>query len=241
VSPSAGGRSQRVSCIVPAYNSAAFIAEALDSILAQSHPPFEVIVADDGSGDETASIARAHDDRVRVVAQPTAGPGATRNLGFAHSRGEYVAFLDADDRWHPRKLERQLERFRARPGLELSVTNVQLFWADEDAAEAERYADHPRAQPVPGYATTTLLARRVAFAHVGPLDTERWFTDATDWFVRARELGLEIELLEEVLTFHRMHGGNLTRRRSQASRDEFVTLVKGALDRRRAGASGDAE
>ena len=230
---------ERVSCIVPAFDSSAFIAAAIASILAQTHRPFEVIVADDGSTDGTAEIARGCGDPVRVVTQPVAGPGATRNLGFAESRGDFVAFLDADDRWHPRKLELQLERFRARPELQLSVTNAQLFWSEKDAEEAERYAGHPRAQPIPGYATTTLLARRAAFARVGPLNPELWFTDATEWFVRARELGVELEVLDEVLTFHRMHAGNLTRRRSAASREEFLALVKASLDRRRAAAAGD--
>ena len=71
------------------------------------------------------------------------------------------------------------------------------------------------------------------FGQVGPFDRARWFSDATEWFLRAEELGVVIELLPEVLTLHRMHTKNLTRRREAASRAEFLDLVKARLDRRR--------
>jgi GT2 family glycosyltransferase len=99
--------------------------------------------------------------------------------------------------------------------------------------EAEQYRDHPRAGSVPGYATTTLLARRSVFDVVGRFDTSLWFSDATDWFLRAREHGVVLDVVPEVLVFHRMHEHNLTRRRSAASRAEFARTVKASLDRRR--------
>lgn len=86
---------------------------------------------------------------------------------------------------------------------------------------------------IPGYSTTTLLAKRSAFDRVGLLNTQYWFGDATDWLSRAIEQGLIIEILSEVLTHHRMHESNLTRRRSEASREEFLNIVKASLDRRR--------
>lgn len=222
-----------VSCVVPTYNSERYLAKALDSILAQTYRPFEIIVADDGSTDETSKIATQYGDKTRFVCQETAGPAATRNLGLLNAVGEFIAFLDADDLWHPEKLARQMARFNARPTLDACVTHVQMFWTDDMAIEQARYRGHPRTKPLPGYATTTLLAHRRLFDTTGEFNTSLWFADATDWFMRAAEQGAIIELLAEVLTYHRMHPTNLTRRRSEASREEFLKIVKSSLDRRR--------
>jgi glycosyltransferase involved in cell wall biosynthesis len=222
-----------VSCVIAAYNSAEYVEAAIRSVLAQTYRPIEVVVADDGSQDATRELAAAFGEPVRVVAQENAGPAATRNLGLRVARGELVAFLDADDLWHPEKLVRQTARFEARPELQASITHVRNFWAEDQAELESHYRDHPRMRPMPGYATTTLLARRSAFDVVGELDTGLWFGDAMDWFVRARDLGVEVELMPDVLTFHRFHPGNLSRRRSRESEDEFLGLLKASLDRRR--------
>jgi GT2 family glycosyltransferase len=95
------------------------------------------------------------------------------------------------------------------------------------------YQDHHRAGPVPGFATTTLLARRSLFSRVGEFNPDLWFSDATEWFLRVRENGIRVEVLPDVLVYHRMHESNLTRRRSQASREEFVRIARESLARRR--------
>ena len=86
---------------------------------------------------------------------------------------------------------------------------------------------------MPGYTSGTLLARRSVFEKVGKFNTDLWFGDATDWFMRAKEKNVFIEILPDVLTYHRMHPQNLTRRRSEASRDEFLRIVKDSLERRK--------
>jgi glycosyltransferase involved in cell wall biosynthesis len=224
-----------ISCIVPTFNGGRYLAEALDSILAQTYRPLEIVVADDGSTDGTISTVASYGDLVRLVRQRTAGPAATRNLGLQAATGVYVAFLDADDLWRPEKLALQMERFIARSELDLCIAHVQMFWTEDLAEERAYYRDHPRSRPLPGYATTTLLARREIFTKVGEFDARLWFGDATDWFMRAIEHGAVVELLPNVLTYHRMHPFNLTRRRSEASREEFLHIVKASLDRRRSG------
>lgn len=222
-----------VSCIVPVYNGARYLGAALDSILAQTYRPIEIIVADDGSSDETAAIAARYAPAVRFVTQATAGPAATRNLGLRAAAGALVAFLDADDLWLPEKLTRQMTRFAARPELGVSVTAIRHFWIPELAGEAERFRDDPRAAALPGYVTMTMLARRTAFDDVGPFDARLWHSDAGDWFLRAAAQGIVIEMLDEVLTLHRLHHSNLSRRHGTASRAEFLSLVKRSLDQRR--------
>jgi glycosyltransferase involved in cell wall biosynthesis len=225
-----------ISCIVPTYNSERYVAEALQSIVAQTYHPLEVIIADDGSTDNTLKIVRAFVSPltpIRIVTQHTRGPAATRNMGIQAAAGEFLAFLDADDLWHPEKLTRQIAAFRTQPSLDICVTHIQMFWEDELQQEAAMFRSEPRTKPIPGFATTTLLARRSVFERIGMLNESLWFADATEWFIRASVAGITSALLPDVLTHHRMHSSNHTRRRREASTDEFLLLVKGVLDRRR--------
>src|SRR5436309_2285924 len=97
-----------VSVIIPTWNGAAFIGEAIDSVLRQTHRPLEVIIVDDGSTDGTPELVRRFADRVRLVEQPNAGTATARNTGLATAHWENAAFLDHDDLWIPTKLQRQL-------------------------------------------------------------------------------------------------------------------------------------
>src|SRR5687767_5658816 len=97
-----------VSVIVPAYNAAAFVAEAIDSALAQSHPELEVIVVDDSSTDDTPAVLQSYGNRITVHRQDNRGVSAARNTGAQLATGEWIAFLDADDVWRPDKITQQL-------------------------------------------------------------------------------------------------------------------------------------
>ena len=91
----------RFTVIIPTHNRARLLTEALESVFAQEEQAFEILVVDDGSTDETPEILRCHGDRVRVLRQENRGPAAARNMGIAHARGDYIAFLDSDDLWFP--------------------------------------------------------------------------------------------------------------------------------------------
>lgn len=99
----------RVSVIIPAYNAAAFVCEAVNSALAQTHPDVEVIVVDDSSTDDTPDVLARYGSRIRVHRQPNGGVSSARNTGASLATGDWVSFLDADDVWAPRKIEAQLE------------------------------------------------------------------------------------------------------------------------------------
>ncbi len=246
------GRST-ISCIIPAYNAEAYLAESIASIVAQTYAPAEIIVVDDGSTDATAAVVAGMADSaagspdephipVRYLHQENAGPAAARNAGLRSARGALVAFLDADDRWHPQKLERQMDRFAARPELDVSVTHIQNFWISELRVEEERLRDNRIAAPIPGYVSFTMLARRRAFERVGPFDESLAHGNDTDWFLRARHAGVTAELIPEVLVYRRLHRKNRSRENAERSRIEFLRLVKAHLDRRRHGTgSGDGD
>ena len=90
-----------ISCLVPLFNAEAYVAEALDSILAQTYRNTEVIVVDDGSTDRSADVVRGYGKGVRLVSQPNTGLGGARNACLHQARGAFIAYLDADDIWHP--------------------------------------------------------------------------------------------------------------------------------------------
>jgi glycosyltransferase involved in cell wall biosynthesis len=227
-----------VSCIVPVFNGERYLAESLDSILAQTYEPFEIVVADDGSTDGTRDVVQVYGERIRYLYQSNARPAAARNLGLAAVTGDLIAFLDSDDTWHPEKLMRQVSRFRDRPELDYCVTHVQNFWMPEIQHEAEQFKDHPRSKPMPGYVTQALMARRGLFDRVGGFNTELKNADAADWFMRADAQGAVSELLPDVLVRRRLHQNNRTRQLGSNSRDEYLRLLKASLIRRRGEALG---
>ena len=113
-----------VSVIIPAYNASRYLRETLDSVLAQTFRDYEVIVVDDGSTDETPSILKEYDGRIRILRQPNQGLAMARNSGAKAARGKWLSFLDSDDLWASSKLEVQL---REATGCVISYTNAVLF------------------------------------------------------------------------------------------------------------------
>ena len=223
-----------VTCIVPTFNSARSVRHALESIFAQTHRPLQVVVADDGSTDDTLGIVRSVSRAIDITAHATAGPAAARNRGLRAACGDLVAFLDADKEWHPEKLARQVVRFGARPNLEVCLSHMQMVWSEEHATEQAGVHERRCAATVPGYATTTMLARRTLFDLIGAVDRDLCFVDATDWLLRATQRGICVEMLADVLTYHRVQGSsNLTAAQSDACHVEFLHLIKRTLDRQR--------
>ena len=237
-----------ISTIVPVFNGERYLGEALDSIWAQTYRPLEIIVVNDGSTDGTAKVVGSYRERVQYIQQANKGPAAARNLGISKAGGDFIAFLDADDVWHPEKLERQMARFRARPELNLCVTHIQNFWIQELKAEAEQFCNHPLSQPTPGYfQLQTLLARGSVFDTVGRFNTVLPTCSDVDWFLRVVEHGMVILVLPKVLLNRRLHRTNISRSpavqtillrtvgasasRSSAVRDALLQAVKASRDR----------
>jgi glycosyltransferase involved in cell wall biosynthesis len=117
----------KVTVVIPAYNAMAFLPETLDRVLQQTFTDFEVLIVNDGSTDEIASwFTTVNDDRVRLISQANQGLSGARNTGIAEARGEYIAFLDADDLWAPTKLEQQVRCLDRCPEVGLVYTWTRL-------------------------------------------------------------------------------------------------------------------
>ncbi len=139
-----------ISVVVPAYNCASWLPEAIDSLLAQTYREREIVVVDDGSTDQTPAVLARYGDRIRVVRSANGGLAAARNLGLAHARGEYVAFHDADDVALPDRLAVLLDFVQRTPG-------VEAVFADGERMDTGR-------RIVPGEMNARLAGRRVGAA-----------------------------------------------------------------------------
>ena len=128
-------RGPTISVVIPTYNRAGRLTRAIDSVLAQSRPVDEIIVVDDGSADETATVVQAYGPPVRYIWQENTGPAAARNRGIAEARGTWIAFLDSDDRWFPDKMARQMAVLDAYP---------QLRWCGGEIVMVKRDREYVR-------------------------------------------------------------------------------------------------
>jgi glycosyltransferase involved in cell wall biosynthesis len=216
-----------ISCIVPVHNGAAFLAEAIASILGQAGVDLEVIVVDDGSTDGSAEIAAGFDG-VQVVRQAQSGVAAARNAGLRRAQGDHIAFLDADDLWLPGKLAAQLAMVQQHASADLCLTLVRHVPMVAGAPGAV-LDDAPRL----GRLMQCLLARRAAFDRVGGFDEGTRTRGDQDWFIRAAEQGLVEVVVPEVLVLRRLHGQNHSLAADSRVVDDFLTIAKRALDRRR--------
>jgi len=227
--------SARVSVVMPVLNGARYIAEALDSLLAQTRPPHEVIVVDDGSTDDSGAIAAAHALRPRCLRQPQGGIAAARNAGFAIATGDVFMLLDADDLAPPASIAARLAALDAAPGAAMAFGGVEPF-ACPHLPEAERARlAVPPAQP--GRMSGTLLVRRAAFEAVGPFDPSLRSGEFIDWYMRAVEAGFVDAMAPEIVLRRRIHHANHGFLRRDA-RSDYVRLIRSALARRRGAGTG---
>jgi glycosyltransferase involved in cell wall biosynthesis len=217
-----------VSVVVPVHDGERFLAAALESALAQTHPRVEVIVVDDGSTDRSAEIAARHP--VTLVRQDQQGVAAARNAGVAAASGELLAFLDQDDVWLPRKLERQVAALEARPELDFVLAHMEVF-LEPGAPHPEWLDDSVLQTPSPSAIPSVLVARRRAFERIGGFDPGYRIACDADWLARAKDAGLEWARLDEALVRYRIHDRNGVHERAEMLR-ELMSVVRASKRRR---------
>jgi len=216
-----------VSVLIAVHDGERFIADALGSVLAQTAPPEEVLVVDDGSTDGTADVVSRFAGVRCLRRAVNEGQASALNWAVASSRGDHLAFLDADDVWMPDKLARQLGAFDADPTLDVVYGHARQRRTGALAAGA---ADEGAV--LPAYLPGAMLIKRAAFDRVGGFDPRFALGSVVDWYARSLEQGLRQRLLDAVVYERRIHGDNLGIRRRN-DRAEYLRVVKAALDRRR--------
>ncbi len=211
------GSSPLVTAVIPVYNGEHYLPAAVRSVLGQTYQPVECIVVDDGSTDGTRATCSGFGTAIRYIEKPNGGVASARNVGVAQARGEFVAFLDADDAWLPDKIEKQMEVVRTSP--EAGMVYSGMYIADEDLQPVARMDPAPPEvalrntllleQPfATGIGSTALLPVSV-FRGVGGFD-ERLSTSADcDLTCRvARQYPLACS--PEPLACYRRHGSQMS-------------------------------
>jgi glycosyltransferase involved in cell wall biosynthesis len=227
-----------VSVIIPVYNCEQYLAEAIESALAQTYGPVEIIVVDDGSTDSSSGVARGFEDLgVRYFHQPNSGPGAARNLGVRMAQGSFFAFLDADDIWIPGKLSLQMAAFEDEAELDMVFGRVMEFLCPSSEASLKTEVKTGEG-PLAGYYPGTMVVKRESFFRVGPFATNWRVGEFIDWFSKADEEGLKSLIVPEVVTKRRIHDTNVGIR-ERHSQTDYLRILKQAMDRRREKEPGD--
>jgi glycosyltransferase involved in cell wall biosynthesis len=206
-----------VTVVVPNYNCGRFIAETLNSVFAQTYPYVEVIVVDDGSTDESAAVLQRFQDRVRIVNQKNQGVSVARNRGIQEARGELIAFLDADDVWHPEKLAKQVALF---DNPAVGLVHCALEYIDEAGKTLGTNVTGRRGRVLRHIALlegtivlaggSTAVVRRACFEKAGFFDPE--VSTAADWDMWRRvACQYEIDVVREPLMRYRQRAGSMHR------------------------------
>ena len=218
------------SVVIAAYQAAGTIAEAVDSALAQTMPPLEVIVCDDGSTDDTANVLEPYLERIVLIRQPRGGAAAARNAALGRARGDFVAVLDADDAYLPGRLEALAALAAARPDLEILCTDAFL---EVEGHAVERFGEgcpfEVREQRVTILERCFCVApayRRMTLIRVGGFDES--LRTGEDWECVIRLLlgGAPAGLVDAPLYRYRFHDHSLTADRISTLRDRLTLLER---------------
>lgn len=236
----------RVSVVIPVYNGEQFLGDAIASVLAQGDELLEILVVDDGSTDGSAALAESFGCPVRVIRQDNAGPAAARNRGIAEARGEFIAFLDADDLYTPDKFDLQVGRLDRHPEIDIVVGQLRYLRMNADEA-ADEHIDDLRSLHLANWSGfnglpcfNTGIFRRRVFELVGLEDETIWFADDWEWFMRAREKNAAMLLHRHVVLNYRLHEGNMTRDRESVARYVLVAMRRSLARRRASGGAAAA-
>jgi glycosyltransferase involved in cell wall biosynthesis len=219
-----------ISVVIPVFNGETHLRETLESALQQDYPTYELIVVDDGSTDGSKGIAESFGPLLRCIHQSNAGTAGARNRGIQAARGDFLAFLDQDDLWLPKKLSLQMEAIRKSETIGVVFTLVKEF-IDPSLKEDQRSQIKLNRQPKPGIIPSAALMRRRVLDEVG-LFREGEYLEWAEWYTRFAEAGIQSCVVPEVLVKRRIHLLNKGRS-CFVERKEYARIMKAALDRRR--------
>jgi glycosyltransferase involved in cell wall biosynthesis len=228
------GSNPIISVIIPSFNSARFVVQAVQSALAQTYSPVEIIVIDDGSNDNTRAVLAPFFERTRYVYQSNKGLSKARNRGIEEARGELIAFLDADDQWLPEKLAKQWDCLKANPSAGLVHTDTyQLYEPDGTQSYIyfgkERFSGSCYSELFWGNRITvsSVIVPRRCLNRIGIFDEEIRGPTTQDldlWLRIARHYPLAY--VNEPLVVYRRHSANGSRNQCMMLEDDYYVLAK---------------
>jgi glycosyltransferase involved in cell wall biosynthesis len=222
---------EKISVIIPTFNCAHYIGDALQSVLNQENSKVhEIIVVDDGSEDATCDVVRSIPE-ILYIRQSHQGTASAVNQGIRKATGSFLSFLDADDLWMPHKTQLQMEAFERDPSLDMIFGWVEQFASPElNEFELQQVAFDRR--PMVGITKSTWIIKKDALHKVGLFGGRFLLEEFVDWYMRAKEVGLNELIIPGVVVKRRIHQSNLSRLNKELKKD-FPKVIKAALERRR--------
>jgi glycosyltransferase involved in cell wall biosynthesis len=209
---------QKVSVIIPNYNYGRFLSGAIESVMAQTYSNIEIIVVNNGSTDDSLRILSKYSDEITVVNQANLGQSGARNSGLLKSKGEYIAFLDADDYWNPNKIEKQIRILR--PETQLVYCGITKISDNKDESSVlvapqfrgdcrKYFMEKPGVSIVLSGESTVLFSRNL-LEKVGVFDENLNQCAGWDFFRRCADF-TEFDFVDEPLSYYRVHSANMSK------------------------------
>jgi glycosyltransferase involved in cell wall biosynthesis len=227
--------SKSLSVVMPVFNVAPYIEEALQSIIQQHYDPLELIVVDDGSTDTTSSIVESYrhqfGDGLKHIYQDNSGVSRARNVGLMHARGELIAFLDGDDVWPKNVLTRHCNLLEANPHADGVMGRVASF--KDRSVPFEALAPEEFSDPYfIGQVGTALVHSRVLDI-VGNFDESLSTGEDGDWFLRIKQKGLPIARIDDLSLYYRLRRDSLMRTETVSQNELVLKILKKSVERHR--------
>ncbi|MGD0338846.1 MAG: glycosyltransferase [Bacteroidota bacterium] len=216
-----------VSVIIPVYNGERFIDDALKSVFRQDYRPLDVIVVDDGSVDKTADIISQFGE-VRYLSQPHQGLAAALNKGLGAARGEFITFLDSDDWWTPHTLRKQIDHMSANPQADLVLGKMHNYM--EPGCSVTVSTKNLQAGEFVCLIMGAVMVRRHVFDTIGLFNRTLTLAIDVDFFIRIKEAGFRMDIVQDVFLYRRIHGSNMS---LQSDNKDFFRVIKAAIERKR--------
>ena len=219
-----------VSVVIPVFNGEKYLRETIETVLEQDYKPIEILVIDDGSTDQSASIARSFSE-VHYSHHENQGNARARNKGVQLARGEWIALLDQDDLWAKQKIRRHVEFHLKYPELQYTISHFKMFlspgmerpkWCREELL-TQGHAD---------FSPSSLVCRKDLFRIVGTFDPALKSSSDADWFFRAKDLKVPMTVIPEILVYRRVHKANQSMHVRQ-THSELLKIIHHSIQRKR--------
>lgn len=197
-----------ISVIIPHFNQTQYLESAISSVLSQTLPAQEIIVIDDSSTVSLDFVLDKHRQNIRFIQQPKAGSSQARNRGVLEANSDYLAFLDADDLWHPEKLAQQSKYLEQYPN-DMLFSWVQNFFCDRLSAVSRNRLQANKTIPMPGLMPSCLLISKASMLKTRLMKNDIQTGEFIEWYIRATGMGLQTRILPETLVYRRIHTGHI--------------------------------
>ncbi len=213
-----------ISVMMPTYNNAKYIKQAIESIYAQNYDNIEIIVVDDGSTDNTKEILQQYKD-IKYFYIEHKGISVARNTALENAKGEYIAFLDSDDYWLPNKLNTQMQYFKDHPDCEIVFTKYENFFEDEKLKTNKRAMHEKMMEKFLKQYLPSSIIKKELFEKYGNFDENFSGVEDTEFLYRLLKKGVSIShIIPEVFYIRRIHGQNVTLNYNQDT-VKYITAI----------------